>query len=136
MAQRGRAAIWTGRVLSTLVGLAFLFSAGMKFAGGTEVEKGMEHLGLPSSFRVTLGVLELTCAVVYLIPQTTVLGAILLTGYLGGAMLAHLRIGEGVPTHIVLGILLWLGVALRDGRLWKLIPVRRPDAATIRTDTT
>lgn len=125
MAKRGRAAVWVGRVISTVVGLMFVMSAVMKFVGGDDVEKGMSAMGLPSSLLLPLAVLELTCAVIYLVPATTVLGAILLTGYLGGAILTHWRVSDVFYTHIVLGVLLWLGVALRDDRLWKLIPVRR-----------
>jgi hypothetical protein len=124
-------AVWTGRVISTVVGLLFVFSAVMKFVGGDEMEKGMGQMGLPSSILLPLAVVELTCAVIYLVPATTVLGAILLTGYLGGAILTHWRVGDVFYTHIVLGVLLWVGVALRDGRMWTLIPVRRRPGTAI-----
>src|SRR5687767_15625108 len=124
MAKGGKATVWTGRVISTVVGLMFAASAAMKFVGGPDLEKGMSDMGLPSSLLLPLAVLELTCAVIYLVPATTVLGAILLTGYLGGAILTHWRVGDVFYTHVVLGVLLWLGVALRDDRLWKLIPVK------------
>jgi hypothetical protein len=71
-----------------------------------------------------LGILELTCTVLYLIPQTAVLGAILLTGYLGGAIATHVRLGEGIIMHVVIGIVFWLGIYLRDSRLRALIPLR------------
>jgi hypothetical protein len=117
--------VWTGRALSTLVSLPLIFSAIMKLSRNPEVYKGMAHLGLPESMVVPLGILELACVIVYVIPQTAVIGAILLTGYIGGAMLTHLRIGEGVPIHIVLGIVIWLGIWLREPRLRTVLPLRK-----------
>jgi len=118
--------VWTGRVISVLVSLLFVMSAAMKFAGPPEVTKEMARLGLPASLLVPVAILELSCAVIYLIPPTAVLGAILLTGYLGGAILTHLRVGEQqYPLHVVLGILVWLGLGLREDRLRALIPLRR-----------
>ena len=107
--------------MSILVSLLFVFSATGKLIAHPEVVKGMEHLQLPQSLMRPLGVLELSCAVVYLIPQTSVLGAILLTGYIGGAMLTHLRIGEPVYMHIVIGIVVWLGLYLRRPQLHALV---------------
>ena len=116
---------WTGRVISILVSLVFLFSATFKFIDGPQVKEGFEHLGLPERMMLPLGILELACVIVYLIPATSILGAILLTGYLGGAILTHWRIGEPVYTQIILGILVWLGLWLREGRLKPLIPIWR-----------
>jgi hypothetical protein len=73
---------------------------------------------------VPLGILEISCVAIYLIPATSVLGAILLTGYIGGAILAHLRIGEPIFMQIALGGCVWLGLYLRENRLKQLIPVR------------
>lgn len=120
-----RPAIWTGRGISILVSLLFLMSAFMKFRGGPEVVQGMAHLGLPESMILPLAVLELACTVTYLIPVTAVLGAILLTGYLGGAICTHWRVGDPFYMQIGLGILVWLGLHLRESRLRQLIPVRR-----------
>ena len=117
--------VWVGRVISGLVSLVFVMSGFMKLWGGAEVVQGMAQLGLPASLMVPLAILELSCAVVYLIPATSVLGAILLTGFIGGAMCTHWRIGEPVFMHIALGILVWLGLYLREDRLKALIPVRR-----------
>ncbi len=105
--------------------LMFVFSGLMKFTQNAEVQKGFEHLGWPTSLAVRLGILELSCTIIYLIPRTAVLGAILLTGYLGGAIATHVRIGEAVVTHIILGIVLWGGLFLRDPRLRVLIPLRK-----------
>jgi hypothetical protein len=97
----------------------------MKFTTHPELLRGLEHLGLPEYLAKPLGLLELLCVVVYLIPKTSFLGAVLFTGYVGGAMLTHLRIGEPVLIHIALGILIWLGLYLREPRLRELLPVRR-----------
>lgn len=116
---------WIGRILSILIGLAFLFSATFKFIDGPQVKEGFAHLGLPERIMLPLGILELTCVVIYLIPATSILGAILLTGYLGGAILTHWRIGEPVYTQIILGILVWAALYLREDRLKTLIPIWR-----------
>ena len=117
--------IWIGRVLSILVSLVFLFSATLKFIDGPQVKEGFAHLGLPERIMLPLGILELACVLVYLVPATSILGAILLTGYLGGAILTHWRIGEPVYTQTILGILVWLGLYLREDRLKALIPIWR-----------
>ena len=125
MAAGGGKVVWVGRVLSVLVSLMFLMSAAMKLKGGPELAEGMAHLGLPSSMVVPLAILELTCVVIYLIPMTSVLGAILLAGYVGGAICTHWRVGDPVIVQIVLGIVVWLGLYLREDRLKALIPLRR-----------
>jgi len=121
--------VWTGRVLSTLAALAFIMSGVMKLKGSPELQKGMDHLGLPASMVVPLAILELTCAVVYLIPQTSVLGAVLLAGYLGGAICTHWRVGDPFFVQIILGLVVWLGLYLREDRLRSLLPLRWPRAA-------
>lgn len=78
---------------------------------------------------VPLGVLELACTVIYLIPATSVIGAILLAGYMGGAICTHWRVGDPFVIQIVLGVFAWLGLYLRDDRLKALLPLRRPPAA-------
>ncbi len=122
--------VWTGRVLSVLVSAIFLMSAGMKFKGGPELTAGLAHLGLPESLILPLGVLELGCAVIYLIPHTAVLGAILLTGYIGGAICTHLRVGDPFVLQIGIGLTIWLGLYLREPRLRALIPLRDPGATS------
>jgi MFS family permease len=88
----------------------------------------MAHLGLPESMIKPLAVLEISCVVIYLIPQTAVLGAILLAGYLGGAICTHWRVGDPFVVQIVLGIFVWLGIYLREPRLKDLIPIRKLSA--------
>jgi hypothetical protein len=116
-------AFWAGWVLSGLTVPLFAFSAIMKLRGGAELEQGFAHLGLPISLRVPLGILELVCLVVYLVPRTAVLGGILMAGYLGGAICTHLRVGDPVIMPALLGIVLWLGLWLRDKRLRALLPL-------------
>jgi hypothetical protein len=115
----------TGYILGTLPALMLLFSASMKLAHPPQLDEGFVHLGWPVSLALGLGILELACTVIYLIPRTAILGAILLTGYLGGAMATHLRIGEAFIMQFLLGVLLWGGLYLRDPRLRALIPLRR-----------
>ena len=115
---------WVGRVTSVLVALVFLMSAFLKLKGGAEVMHGMAHLGLPESLIMPLAILEVSCAVIYLIPATSVLGAILLTGYMGGAICTHLRVGDPFFIQITLGVFVWLGLFLRERRLAGLIPLR------------
>ena len=117
--------VGVGRVVPWLAALPFALSAAMKFTTHPELLRGMAHLGLPESLAKPLGLLELLCVVVYLIPGTSVLGAILFTGYVGGAILTHLRIGEPVLIQIALGVLIWLGLYLREPRFRELLPVRR-----------
>jgi len=88
-------------------------------------EKGFTHLGIPASMMMPLAILEITCMVIYLIPPTAVLGAILLTGFVGGTICAHWRVGDPFYAQIGLGIFVWLGVYLREDRLRSLIPIRR-----------
>ena len=117
--------VWVGRVISVLVALVFVMSALMKLKGGAEVAQGMAHLGLPESLRVPLAILEIACALIYLIPAISVLGAILLTGYIGGAICTHWRVGDPFLIQTALGIFVWLGLYLRENRLRALIPLRR-----------
>jgi len=119
------AMVWVGRGLTTLAVLPFIMSAVMKFMGGRQVVQGMSHFGWPENMLITLGILEAGSVLLYLIPQTAVLGGIILTGYLGGAICTHLRIGEPVYMHVVIGILIWGGLYLRDDRLRELIPIRK-----------
>jgi len=117
---------WAGRVVTVLAMLPFLPSAVMKLLRRPEVIEGMGHLGVPESLMIPLAVLELLCVVTYAVPRTAALGAILLTGYIGGAILTHLRVGEPVYTQIVIGILVWLGLWLREARLRRLLPLIQP----------
>jgi len=116
--------VWAGRAISVLLSLLFAMSAFMKLKGGPEVTQGMAHLGLPESLIIPLAIVEISCVVIYLIPATSILGAILLTGYIGGAICTHLRVGDPFFMQIALGIFVWLGLYLRENRLRALIPLR------------
>jgi hypothetical protein len=120
-----KAALWTGWIMSALPVLMLGFSAVLKLLNPPDVRDMFATLGWPEQYTLGLGLLELGCAAVYVIPRTSVLGAILVTGYLGGAIATHVRIGElMVVPQVALGVLAWLGLYLRDPRLRALIPLR------------
>jgi hypothetical protein len=116
--------LWTGRVLSALPILMMLFSAGLKLSRSKEMVAGLGKQGYPEAALLVLGAVELACLALYAIPQTSVLGAILITGYLGGAMATHARVGEPFVIPLLLGVLAWGGLYLRDPRIRALIPLR------------
>ena len=118
-------ALWTGHILGILPVLMLVASAIMKFASPPMMVDSFAHLGWPGEFAVGLGILELGCSVVYLIPATAVLGAILLTGYLGGAIATTLRVGDTYIPTVVMGVMLWAGLFLREPRLRSLLPARK-----------
>jgi DoxX-like family len=123
-----RGLLWTGRVTSGLTVLFLLFDGVMKLFKPPVVVKATVELGYPESTIVGIGTVLLICTVVYTIPRTSVLGAILLTGYLGGAVATHVRVGAGlfpVLFPVILGVLVWGGLYLRDPRLYALIPLRK-----------
>jgi hypothetical protein len=113
-----------GWALSVLSALALLASAAGKFSGSAQLAEGFQHLGWPIGLAVPLGILEAAVAAVYLIPRTSVLGAILVTGYMGGAIATHVRIGEPFFVQLLFGMAIWGGLYLRDARLRALIPFR------------
>jgi hypothetical protein len=116
--------LWVGWVLSALPALALVASGVGKLMKPEAVVAEFTRLGWPGSPIAPLGIVEITCALVYAIPQTAVLGAVLLTGYLGGAIATHVRIEEGFVPPLMMGVLIWLGIYLRDSRLRALLPFR------------
>ena len=124
-------ALWLGRVLSGLVTVFLLLDGGMKLVPLSIVTETMDKIGYGSSETLarSLGVITLVCTILYAVPPTSILGAILLTGYLGGAMASHLRIGSPLFSHtlfgLYLGLMVWGGLWLRDSRLRALMPLRR-----------
>lgn len=122
-------ALWTGRILSGLVVVFLLFDGAIKLIPLDIVIEISRQLGIPTDLAVTLGVLTLIGTLLYAYPRTSVLGAILLTGYLGGAIYVHVRAGSPLFSHtlfgVYLGILLWAGLYLRDERLRLIFPWRR-----------
>lgn len=122
-------ALWTGRILSGLVVVFLLFDGAIKLIPLDVVIETSRQLGIPPNLAFTLGVLTLLGTVLYAYPKTAALGAILLTGYLGGAIYVHVRAGSPLFTHtlfgVYLGILLWGGLYLRDERVRLILPWRR-----------
>jgi len=118
--------VWIGRVISALPVLMLLMSGVMKFHLPEDAVKQMTQIGWQSDVAPALGIIELGSTLLYIIPQTAVLGAILLTGYLGGAVATHVRVADysNMWIPIVLGVLVWLGLYLRDARLRALVPWR------------
>lgn len=116
--------IWIGRFIGGFAALSLLLDGATKALQLAPVLEASAQLGLSASLTLGLGVLELACLAAYLIPRTAPLGAILLTGYLGGAMAIHLRLGSpafSVVFPLILGAMLWAGLALRDRRLRVLL---------------
>lgn len=122
---------WTGRVLSGLVIVFLLFDGAIKLVPWPVVTETMDKMGYGASENLarSLGVVTIVCTVLYAIPPTSILGAILLTGYLGGAMASHVRIGSPLFSHVLfgfyLGLMVWGGLWLRDRALRRWIPFRR-----------
>jgi hypothetical protein len=116
-----------GWILGLLPVPLFLMSAWFKFTLPEFVRQANAKGGWSDEVMFRLGFVEVGCLIIYLVPQTAVLGAILLTGYLGGAIATHLRLGEYVElcTPLAIGVIIWLGIFLRERRLWALIPFRR-----------
>jgi hypothetical protein len=117
--------LWSGRILSGLLVAFMLFNASFGFIKPDMVRQGIEHLGYPYSLYWFLTIVLVICTLIYAIPQTSIFGAIMLTAYLGGATASHVRIGEPFYMPVVVAVLLWLGIYLRDARLRALVPFRR-----------
>jgi hypothetical protein len=111
----------TGWILTGLVGLFLIGVSGVpKFLDWPGRDAMLEHMGLSSTLMPTIGVIEIAVTLIYLIPRTSFLGAILITAYLGGAVLTHLRIGDPWWFPIIIGVVAWLGVALRQPDIIRL----------------
>lgn len=121
--------LWTGRVLSALPVLLFVITGMFGLLNPVAALQGFAHYGYPDSAMLPITIVEIACVIVFVIPRTSVLGAILLTGYLGGATATHVRVGEPFFLPIVAGVVVWAGLFLRDGRLRALIPLRSANAA-------
>ena len=121
--------IWTGRVLSGLVVVFLGLDAVIKFFKPAPVVEAFAHVGWPLALANTIGVVLLVCTALYVVPATSIFGGIVLTGYLGGAVATHLRAGDPLFSHVLfptyLGVLLWVGLYLREERLRALVPLRR-----------
>src|SRR3954462_12056443 len=121
--------VWTGRILSGLVIAFMLFDSIIKLMRIQPVLEASGQLGIPESLTVEIGLIGLVCTVLYAMPRTAVLGAILLTGMLGGAITSHVRIGSPLFSHVLFGVYLglfaWGGLFLREPRLRALMPLRK-----------
>jgi hypothetical protein len=122
-----KSSLFTGRIISTLAVLFLLFDGVTKVLKVAPVMEASARLGIPESVVPGIGIVLIICTIVYIIPRTSVLGAILLTGILGGAIATHVRVGGPIIPVVfaaVFGLLVWLGLFLRDDRLRTLIPLR------------
>ena len=119
---------WTGWVLTVLVSLLLAMGGVMNVARAQVAVEGLAKYGYPPGVLVPLGLVVLAAVALYLVPRTAVLGAVLLTGYLGGAVNTHVRAGEPWYLAAVAGVLVWLALYLRDARIRALVPIRS-DAA-------
>jgi hypothetical protein len=119
--------LWAGRIISALPALFLIVDGAMKLFKPAPVVEATVRLGYSENLIIPIGVVLLICTAFYLVPRTSVLGAILLTGYLGGAVATHVRAGEGafpIVFPIIIGGLLWLGLYLRSPSLRVLVPIR------------
>jgi hypothetical protein len=127
--------LWGGRILSALPVLFLLWDSVMKLMRPPVVLESFERLGYPEGVAIGIGLLQLVCLAVYVIPRTSVLGAILLTGYLGGAVATQVRVSDPLFTHVLfpayIGAMLWGGLYLRDDRLRALVPLRSRPAGMV-----
>ena len=129
LAPISKSQLWTGRVLSTLAVLFLIFDGVLKLVKPAMVVEATVKLGYPESMITPIGIVLLSCVALYCIPATRVFGAILLTGYLGGAVATHTRVGDPLFSHILfptyVASLLWLGLYLRDPALRAFVPLRK-----------
>jgi hypothetical protein len=128
-----RRSLWTGRILSVVAVLFLAFDIVIKLLQIAPVTESFERLGYPPDIAFGLGLLELACLVLYVVPRTSVVGAILLTGFLGGATATHTRVGDPLFSHVLfpayVGLLVWGGLLLREARLRVLVPLRSDSIA-------
>lgn len=121
--------VWAGRILTALPVLFLIFDSVIKVMNIPAVGDAFSQLGMPLGLAGAIGILEILCLVIYLFPRTAVLGALLLTGYLGGAIALHVRVGNPLFSHVLfpvyIGAMLWGGLYLRDKRLADLLPLRK-----------
>lgn len=127
MGTQSKAMTIAGWILTVFVVGMLIFSASMKFAKPPDVTKMVvEKFGYQEESLLLIGILELTCVIIFAFPRTAILGAVLLTGYLGGAVATHVRVQDNPAGAVVGGVLVWLAVFLRDPRVRALLPWRRP----------
>lgn len=123
-APSSKVSLWAGRILSALPVLFMVLTGAFGLLKPAAFAPQFAHYGFPDGSMARITIVEIACALLYAIPRTSVLGAILLTGYLGGATATHVRVGEPFFLPIIFGVVIWLGIFLRDHRLRALIPLR------------
>jgi len=116
--------LWAGRILSALPVLLMVFTGAFGLLKPAFAAQGFAKYGYPAGDLTPILIVEIACAILYAIPRTSVLGAILLTGYLGGATATHVRAGEAFYLPVVVGVVIWVGLYLRDERVRALVPLR------------
>lgn len=117
--------LWAGRILTGMVTLVLVGSSIAKLAGAPRMVNGLTHAGIPQAAIQPIAVLELICLTLYLISRTKVLGALLLTGYFGGAVLTHVIGGESIMPPLMVGLWVWSGAYFRVPELRNLLPLRK-----------
>ena len=117
--------LWTGRILSALPALLMIFSAYVKLTHNPQAVQGLGALGLGPDSLTVIGIIELSCVAIYLIPPTAALGAILIAAYLGGAVLAHMIMHQPVWAPVLTAVVAWVGLYLREPRLRALFPLQK-----------
>ena len=120
-----KAMLWTGRVISALPAIMLLFGASLNLMRSPMAVQGLAKYGYPAGALIPIGIAALVSTILYIIPQTAVFGAVLLTGYLGGATATHVHAGEPFSMPVLCGILVWIGLYLREPRLSGLVPLRK-----------
>jgi hypothetical protein len=129
IAQPSKKFLWTGRFFSGFAVAFLILDLYFKFALPPEAQESARQLGWPMTAFFGLGIVEAVCLILYLIPRSSVLGAILWTGYLGGAIATHVRVGNPLFTHILfpvyVALFLWVGLWLRNARLREVLPFRK-----------
>lgn len=123
--------IWVSRVFAGVITLALVTTSSMKIAHAPKMVEGLTHAGIPENAIVPIALLELVCLALYLMPRTMVLGAVLLTGYFGGAIVVHIVGGESIFPIIMIGVMAWGGIYFRVPGIESLMPLRRNDRADI-----
>ena len=124
-AQPSKARLITGWILCLIPGALVLMGAAMNLLRVPQAVEGAKQMGFPDSAVLTIGILALLSAVLFLIPKTAVLGGLMMTAYFGGAVATHVHVNDGNwPFPVICGLLTWVGLALRDDRLRALLPLR------------
>jgi hypothetical protein len=120
-AQISKKRLWAGRVISAPPALLLFYCGVMMMMNSPSFVEGLTRVGFPASVVAGIGITAFGCAVLYVIPRTSVFGAILLTAYLGGATATHVRVGEPIYLPVVVGVLVWVGLCLRDERVGRWV---------------